>query len=621
MSKEGLTPQQKFIVDLYPAALRISRETGCSWELILAQAAQETGWGQKVLPGTNNIFNIKASPDWHGERRVFNVPEVENGRIVSRNEPFRVYPSIEESLRDRVAFLRANPRYERAGLFADGVRGNLVKEAQALQRGHYATDPEYADNLVRVFHGRTMQSALAYARAHANPSLSAPSASPTDQAPTHGRARDNALSANAAIFNEAYAHFIGVGNQYEYGRSDMRSQNREGNGHTDPSRYEQDLDGDHLKGVDCSSFVWRGLKDAGFDVPPNTARHPFTTSTLFSGHAISAFARRNFQVIPGDQARGLHGPLEVGDIICFKDRKGTGQHVAIFGGYDAHGVPRFIGSQTGHGPGWGSAEPGTYWNGGRFEIVAALRAKPEFHVRAPLHGSTAVPAPSAARAATSPHGTSPNHATASAAVLRSGDTGPNVSRLQQRLFDLGYHTQGGKPLSITGTFDGDTAYALKEFQREHGLEGKGIAGPKTEAALRKAEAALMSDPSHPQHALFTQAVAKVAEAERAKGIPVGPHTQRIAGALAVEAVREGLTRIDRVAISDSGKLAWAIEDRPGGQVSGLGRTDGINLAQASAQPLAESSRQAHEVAVNVQTQQAEAQAQTQGRTPQQVMAR
>ena len=62
------TYEQKiaFIKSLYCPARAVSAETGCSWELILAQAAGETGWGEKTLPGTNNVFNIKSSAQWKG---------------------------------------------------------------------------------------------------------------------------------------------------------------------------------------------------------------------------------------------------------------------------------------------------------------------------------------------------------------------------------------------------------------------------------------------------------------------------------------------------------------------------------------------------------------------------
>lgn len=157
-------PKEQFIADLYPAARRIGQETGMSWELILAQAALETGWGEKVLPGTNNIFNIKADAGWQGESREFRVREFVNGRWVEQNDRFRVYPSIDDALRDRVEFLRDNPRYERAGLFEEGTQGNLRREAEALQRGGYATDPRYADKLVEIFGGRTMRNGIALGR-------------------------------------------------------------------------------------------------------------------------------------------------------------------------------------------------------------------------------------------------------------------------------------------------------------------------------------------------------------------------------------------------------------------------------------------------------------------------
>jgi len=153
-----------FIKKLYCAARVVSDETGCSWELVLAQAAQETGWGEKILPGTNNIFNIKADPGWKGESRVFNVWEKVNGRKIWVDAPFRVYPNIAAAIRDRVAFLRDNPRYAKAGLFNAGVKGDLKGEAQALKRAGYATDERYAEKLEELFHGRTMRRSIAEAK-------------------------------------------------------------------------------------------------------------------------------------------------------------------------------------------------------------------------------------------------------------------------------------------------------------------------------------------------------------------------------------------------------------------------------------------------------------------------
>lgn len=153
-----------FIANLYCPARVVADETGCSWELILAQAAQETGWGEKTLPGTNNIFNIKASSGWTGESKMFHVTEVLNHKTVWVDAPFRVYPSILDSLRDRTEFLKTNARYAKAGLFDEGVKGDYVEEAKALLKAHYATDPNYATALKTLFEGKTMRRAIARAK-------------------------------------------------------------------------------------------------------------------------------------------------------------------------------------------------------------------------------------------------------------------------------------------------------------------------------------------------------------------------------------------------------------------------------------------------------------------------
>jgi peptidoglycan hydrolase-like protein with peptidoglycan-binding domain len=157
-------PSQQFIADIYPAAKKVADESGTSLELILAQTAQETGWGQKTLEGTNNLFNVKADASWHGKTKDFTVPEYdENKNMYMSKETFRVYDSYEDSLRDRQKFLEDQPRYANAGLFKEGIKGNLEKEAEALEKAHYATGPNYAKHIIEVAHGPTMRAGIALA--------------------------------------------------------------------------------------------------------------------------------------------------------------------------------------------------------------------------------------------------------------------------------------------------------------------------------------------------------------------------------------------------------------------------------------------------------------------------
>jgi len=163
-----LTPQQKFIVSIYPHAVAASESTGMSMELMLAQAAQETGWGAKVLKGSNNLFNIKANGGWDGAKKSYYVWEEVNGKKVWMHQNFRVYDSFEESFADRFNFLKGNSRYARAGLFDANVLGNFEMEAMALKKGGYATASDYVSALKGVMNGRTMRGALKYIASHSS---------------------------------------------------------------------------------------------------------------------------------------------------------------------------------------------------------------------------------------------------------------------------------------------------------------------------------------------------------------------------------------------------------------------------------------------------------------------
>ncbi|NLI21131.1 MAG: SH3 domain-containing protein [Clostridiales bacterium] len=63
-------------------------------------------------------------------------------------------------------------------------------------------------------------------------------------------------------------------------------------------------------------------------------------------------------------------------------------------------------------------------------------------------------------------------------TLRSGDTGEDVKKVQQRLKDLGYFTG-----SVDGKFGNATATALKAFQKKNGLAQDGVCGAITRTVL------------------------------------------------------------------------------------------------------------------------------------------
>ncbi|MDI5922813.1 flagellar assembly peptidoglycan hydrolase FlgJ [Halomonas sp. LR5S13] len=139
-----------FLDRLEPPAQAASRATGVPAELILAQAALETGWGRHEIStrdggNSHNLFGIKAGSNWRGETTEIVTHEVYDGQRHKTRDDFRVYGSFEEAFTDYANLIGNNPRYQ-----AVTTAESPVEAARALQQGGYATDPAYADKLIAV---------------------------------------------------------------------------------------------------------------------------------------------------------------------------------------------------------------------------------------------------------------------------------------------------------------------------------------------------------------------------------------------------------------------------------------------------------------------------------------
>ncbi|WP_226468470.1 peptidoglycan-binding protein [Luteimonas panaciterrae] len=114
---------------------------------------------------------------------------------------------------------------------------------------------------------------------------------------------------------------------------------------------------------------------------------------------------------------------------------------------------------------------------------------------------------------------------------------------------------------------------------------------------------LLTNPQNPNNPLFNQVLRAVQAAERERGVVPGEHSERLAAALTVEAVRERINRVDRVELSRDGSLARVVQNSPQGNLSELNiRTDAISTQQALQQPMRESSEQATQVLINIRAQ-------------------
>ncbi|WP_114767668.1 flagellar assembly peptidoglycan hydrolase FlgJ [Vibrio rhodolitus] len=143
------TPES-FVSSMKPYAEKAARALGVDSSLLLAQAALETGWGQKMVANTrgssNNLFNIKADKSWSGDKVATQTLEYHQGVPVQEKAAFRAYQDYEQSFNDYVRFLNENPRYTLA-LRHDGNNEQFIR---GIHQAGYATDPQYADKVLRV---------------------------------------------------------------------------------------------------------------------------------------------------------------------------------------------------------------------------------------------------------------------------------------------------------------------------------------------------------------------------------------------------------------------------------------------------------------------------------------
>lgn len=142
------TDSNDFIAQLSQPAQAASQQSGIPHHLILAQAALESGWGQRQIltrdgKPSYNVFGIKAGGDWKGATTDIMTTEYEGGVAKKVRATFRVYGSYMEALSDYVKLLSNNPRYAAVANAATPEQG-----ARALQAAGYATDPKYAQKLV-----------------------------------------------------------------------------------------------------------------------------------------------------------------------------------------------------------------------------------------------------------------------------------------------------------------------------------------------------------------------------------------------------------------------------------------------------------------------------------------
>ena len=150
--------QVDFVRSHEDAARAAESATGIPAAFMVAQAAHETGWGQRNIKNSDgspshNLFGIKAGAGWTGPVAEITTTEVVDGQAQKVTAKFRAYASDADSFADYAKLMKQSPRY--AAVVAQAAQGpanaaSAQSFANGLQRAGYATDPAYADKLGRV---------------------------------------------------------------------------------------------------------------------------------------------------------------------------------------------------------------------------------------------------------------------------------------------------------------------------------------------------------------------------------------------------------------------------------------------------------------------------------------
>ena len=149
-----------FLGQLWPIAQDAAAQINLAPEALLAQAALETGWGRHVMQhrggdSSHNLFGIKADARWRGDKVRVSTLEYRDGVALKTQANFRAYGSFSESFSDYVDFVQRNPRYQAALSRAEDPAAYF----SALQEAGYATDPAYADKVLRILDSEPMRRA------------------------------------------------------------------------------------------------------------------------------------------------------------------------------------------------------------------------------------------------------------------------------------------------------------------------------------------------------------------------------------------------------------------------------------------------------------------------------
>ncbi|MBR5136336.1 MAG: glucosaminidase domain-containing protein [Rikenellaceae bacterium] len=131
---------EEYIAQYSSIAVEHQEKYGIPASITLAQGILESNSGNgRLAVEANNHFGIKCKKDWKGATISHDDD--------AAGECFRKYHSAEESYEDHANFIDTQPRYDSLFRYSET---DYASWARGLKAAGYATDPKYAEKLIRV---------------------------------------------------------------------------------------------------------------------------------------------------------------------------------------------------------------------------------------------------------------------------------------------------------------------------------------------------------------------------------------------------------------------------------------------------------------------------------------
>ena len=147
--KKIIRQHKAFIREIGPIAKEVDKSFDLLPSITIAQACLESDYGKSDLSQKyNNLFGVKGNNP--NTSAVLKTKEFEKGKWIEIKARFQIYDSYEASIRAHARLFQKGTTWDAKQYRHVLAAKNYEAQAHALVKDGYATDPDYADKLIKL---------------------------------------------------------------------------------------------------------------------------------------------------------------------------------------------------------------------------------------------------------------------------------------------------------------------------------------------------------------------------------------------------------------------------------------------------------------------------------------